>query len=132
MENEKNKSVRISVGGNVNNSQVVASSGNVNINLNETNTSPNVIREAFQIVYQKIEERDATLDVDKSEISSTVQNIESEISSGDQVNTARIERWLKFLGEMAPDILDVVIKTLTNPILGIGETVRKIANKATK
>ena len=128
----ENKGVSISVGGNVNNSQVVASSGNVNINLNKTNASQNVISEAFKIVYQKIEERDSTLDVDKSEILSTVQNIESEISSRDQINTAKIERWLKFLGEMAPDILDVVIKTLANPLLGIGETVRKIASKATK
>lgn len=132
MNNDKDKSVSISIGGNVNDSQVVATTGNVDINSTQINSSQNTISDAFKTVYVKIEERGVTPDVDKSELLSLVQNIETEVGNGNQINIAKTERWLKFLGEMAPDILDVVIKTLTNPLLGISEVVQKIAVKARK
>jgi len=31
---------------------------------------------------------------------------------------------------MAPDILDVIVKTLANPVVGIGEVIKKMAEKA--
>ena len=66
MENEKNKGVSVSIGGNVNDSQVIASSGNINITSNQTNNSQNLIHQEFKVVYQKIEERDPVSNVDKS------------------------------------------------------------------
>ncbi len=63
---------------------------------------------------------------------SIVKNIEAEVSGENEVNPTKLEGWLRFLGEMAPDILDVVIKTLTNPLLGISETAHKIAARASK
>jgi hypothetical protein len=33
---------------------------------------------------------------------------------------------------MAPEVLDVVVKTLANPALGIADVVKKIADKAKK
>jgi hypothetical protein len=132
MENKKNKGVSVSIGGNVSDSQVIASSGNINITSNQTNNSQNLIHQEFKVVYQKIEERDPVSHVDKSEVVSIVQNIEAEVSGEHEVNPTKLERWLRFLGEMAPDILDVVIKTLTNPLLGISETAHKIAARASK
>ena len=58
--------------------------------------------------------------------------VKAEVSGENEVNPTKLERWLRFLGEMAPDILDVVIKTLTNPLLGISETAHKIAARASK
>ncbi len=132
MENEKNKGVSVSIGGNVTDSQVIASSGNINITSNQTNNSQNLIRQEFKVVYKKIEERDPVSNVDKSEVVSIVKNIEAEVSGENEVNPTKLEGWLRFLGEMAPDILDVVIKTLTNPLLGISETAHKIAARASK
>ena len=86
MENEKNKGVSVSIGGNVNDSQVIASSGNINITSNQTNNSQNLIHQEFKVVYQKIEERDPVSNVDKSEVVSIVKNIEAEVSGENEVN----------------------------------------------
>ena len=47
-----------------------------------------------------------------------------------RVGPNKVERWLKFLADMAPDILEVTAATLANPIAGVATAIRKIAEKA--
>lgn len=84
----------------------------------------------FQAIYRQIETRPADPNVDKEEVTGTVQKIEQETAKGEQANLTKVERWLGHLAEMAPDILEVTVATLTNPAAGVATVIRKIAEKA--
>lgn len=84
----------------------------------------------FASVYQKIEERPEDPDVDKEELAETVQKVEKEAAKGEEANPTKVERWLKFLGGMAPDILKVTAAALANPLAGVGTAIGLIAEKA--
>jgi hypothetical protein len=88
------------------------------------------LAQLFAHVYQQIEARPADPDVDKEEVTETVQKVEKEAAKGEEANATKVERWLKFLGGMAPDILDVTVACLTHPLAGVGTVIRKIAEKA--
>ncbi|MBZ0292386.1 MAG: hypothetical protein K8L99_07435 [Anaerolineae bacterium] len=87
------------------------------------------LADSFRPIYEKIENREDDANVAKDEIAETVKKIEDETGSGEP-NIKKIERWLGFLANMAPDIFDVTVATLTNPIVGVGEIIRKVAVKA--
>jgi hypothetical protein len=86
----------------------------------------------FQTVYQRIEVRPADPNVDKEEVTETVQKIEQEVEKGEEANPSKVERWLTNLHNMAPDIGDVTIACLTNPAAGVAMVIKKIAEKAQK
>ncbi|MFL7791007.1 MAG: CHAT domain-containing protein [Anaerolineae bacterium] len=90
------------------------------------------IAKLFQSVYQKIEARPEDPDVDKEEVTETVKKIEAEAAKGEEANPNKVERWLKTLGTMAPDILEVTAACLVNPVTGIAAVIRKVAEKAKK
>jgi hypothetical protein len=81
----------------------------------------------FAQIYTQIEKRPADPDVDRDEIVDTVQKIEAEAGKGEQANPTRVERWLRILKEIAPDVLDVTAQALTNPIGGVADGIRKVA-----
>jgi hypothetical protein len=84
----------------------------------------------FEHVYRQVEERPGTSAAQKSEISATVKSVHREAGKGARADTGKIEGWLKTLANLAPDILDVTIASLTSPIAGISAAVRKIAERA--
>jgi len=94
------------------------------------NSNASDIAELFANIYRQIEARPEDLDVDKEEISENVQKIQEEVGKGEQANPSKVERWLKALALMAPDILDVTIAALTSPATCIATVVRKVAKKA--
>ncbi len=84
----------------------------------------------FSQINKKVDEVQLPPDVDKTEVKDTVKKIEEEVKKGDQANGAKVERWLKFLGDMSGDILQVTAAALTNPVLGVTKAVQLIAKKA--
>jgi hypothetical protein len=88
------------------------------------------LAQLFSVVYQQIEARRDDPDVDKEEIQEQVQKIENEAANGEEANPSKVERWLNGLLQMAPDIFDVTVATLTNPIAGVATVIRKVAQKA--
>lgn len=128
-ENKNSDSIKINIGGNANNSTVIASSGNVNIQ-QESRVEYINITEFFAEVYTKIQNRPEDTNVDKEEITQTVEKIEGEINKDEEANSSKIQRWLNNLGKMAPDIFDVVVSFLSNPQAGITTVIQKIAKKA--
>lgn len=83
----------------------------------------------FAAVYRRIEERPEHPDVDKEEIVAEVQRIEKEVAKKEQANPNRLERWLRNLANMAPDILDVMAASLGGPVSGATAVLAKIINK---
>ena len=67
---------------------------------------------------------------DKIVAENAVQTLEDEARKGNGADEGKIQKWLDFLAETAPDAWEVAINTFTNPILGIGTAFKKIAEKA--
>lgn len=88
------------------------------------------LAELFKEIYAKVEARPLDENVDKEEIAGEVKKVETEIVKGEAANPNKVERWLKNLAQMAPDIFDVTVKTMISPAAGITEVIRKIAAKA--
>ena len=84
----------------------------------------------FAAINQKIDVRAEHPDVDKSELKDTVKKIEEEVKKGEEANPTKVERWLKFLANMADDIFAVTTATLANPAAGVGKAIQLIAKKA--
>lgn len=91
----------------------------------ELNVSPSQKpNDPFAEVYAAIAKRPADDTVDKEEILEAVELIRAEIETQDQVDETRVMRRLRNLGRMAPDILDVVLATISNPVNGFTEVLR--------
>jgi hypothetical protein len=67
---------------------------------------------------------------DKSILTQNIEQIKQEAEKGRNADEGRMERLLNTLGAMAPDILDVAITTLGNPLAGLGLVAKKIGEKA--
>lgn len=128
-KNQKNN-LNVTFNGNVENSNVTTAGGDIGKITNSDNFKNNEISIIFETIYTKIQNRQDDKNVDKAEIIHVVKNIEEEVRKNGSANEDKLNRWLRFLGEIAPDILDVVIKTLSNPLSGIADVVKKIFEKA--
>jgi hypothetical protein len=84
----------------------------------------------FQAIYAQIQKRPDDPNVGKDEIQEKVEKIEQEANAGAQASEGKLTRWLRELAGMAPDIFDVTIACLTNPLAGFAEVVKKIGAKA--
>jgi hypothetical protein len=117
--------------GNVTGSTGVAVGRGARATVNETHgTAGQDLTALFATIYGQIEARPPDARVEKAEITETVQRLEEEAKKGEEANPGKVERWLRFLGDMAPDILDVTLACLTSPAAGIATAFRKVADKA--
>lgn len=94
-----------------------------------TGLSGDEVARLFESIYARIDARPDTGEADKSDLKAEVQEVQAEIAKGDEANEDFLTRRLRSIGHMAPDILDVVLATLSNPTAGIAAIVRKVAQK---
>lgn len=84
----------------------------------------------FDAIYKQIDALPQARDADKTDIHDAVKKIETEAAKGAQGSPNTVERWFKFLKELAPDILEITAATLLNPLAGVSTAIKKIADKA--
>lgn len=95
-----------------------------------TETDSQELLPLFEKLYQAIQSRQDDPNVDKEELSDTVQKIKEETAKGDQANTSKLSRWMENLNKMAPDIVDVILASLGGPVSGVTVALKKIAEHA--
>lgn len=88
------------------------------------------LAKAFAEIYKQIEARPPDANVDKEELKQDVRRIEQEAAKGDEANPSKLERWLKGLAEMAPDIFEVTAAALTSPVAAASTVIRKVVERA--
>lgn len=88
------------------------------------------IRRHFEPIYEKVKERPADKPEDREMIQDTVKDIETEVVKKDEADESKLGRWFRLLAVMAPDILEVTLDTILNPLNGISTVVKKIAERA--
>lgn len=84
----------------------------------------------FQPVYQSIEHKKAIPQKDRQYLKKTVSEIQTEVEKESSARKAFIERRLRNISKMAPDIFEVILNTIANPIIGLTTLAQKIAQKA--
>jgi hypothetical protein len=84
----------------------------------------------FDKLYEAIQARPPDSNIDKEEISETVQRIEQEVKKGDQANDSKLQRWMEGLNKIAPDIVDVILASLGGPVSGLTAVLKKVAEHA--
>jgi len=68
---------------------------------------------------------------EKDNVKEQVDTIQATILSGQgKKNPSRLEKLINDIAKMSPEIFDVVIATLANPLAGIGLVLKKISDKA--
>lgn len=88
--------------------------------------------EQFSQIRKKIDQRAEDPNVDKDELRTLVQNIEQELKKGEAANSNKVERWLKFLAEIADDIFQVTVATLTHPVAGVAKAIQLVAQQVNR
>jgi len=132
-ESGKQTSVRV---GNISdiNGTVNVAGGNITTHQTSTGLSAAEIKQLFDQLYAKIETRPETPTADKEDLKAEVKEIQTTVTAAAQksekVDEGFLARRFRNIARMAPDVLDVVVATLGNPLAGLGVAVRKIAEKA--
>lgn len=83
----------------------------------------------FDPIYHEIELRMEDARVDKPELFGTVRRIEAELLRGDAGNPNKVERWLRFFQEVAPDVLKPVTDVLLRPDAQATAAIRQVAQR---
>lgn len=93
--------------------------------------SPNAanIAKMFEQIYTRIETRPHTSPEDKADLKTDVQEVQAEVKKGDQADESFLNRRLRNIQRMAPDILDVLLATLTSPTVAFSAAVTKVAHR---
>jgi hypothetical protein len=67
--------------------------------------------------------------VDKHELKESVSRIQTEAGKGEEANPGKIQRWLKTLADVAPEILEVTVLSLINPAADVASAIRSVAER---
>jgi hypothetical protein len=117
------------ISGNVN-----VAGGNITTHQTTTGLSAAEIKQLFDQLYTAIETNAKTSPADKEDLKAEVKEIQSTVTEAvkknEKVDEGFLSRRFRNIARMAPDVLDVVVKTLANPLPGIGEVANKIADQA--
>jgi hypothetical protein len=81
----------------------------------------------FELLEEKIKTRPEDPNVGKQEIQKQVNQIKNEVAQGEKANPNKIERWIRNLFSMAPDVVDVMAASFGGPISGLAAVIQKIA-----
>ena len=108
--------------------------GDITTNKTATGLSATEITKIFNQLYSAIEANTKTSPANKEDLKAEVKEIQSTVSNAAQKNEKIDEGFLarrfRNIARMAPDVLDVIVATLGNPLAGLGVAVKKIAEKA--
>lgn len=66
---------------------------------------------------------------EKGDIKNQVESIKSVVLDSKGSDPTRLEKLINMLAVMSPDIFDVAVATLTNPLAGIGLVLKKISDR---
>lgn len=111
------------IGGNVTGSTIVTGNNNV------VGSTVNLQEQYIQHVYEAIVARENTSAYEKDDLKNKFKEIQAEDEKGTEADQGLIAYQLENIQKMAPDILDVALTTMVNPLAGFGMVAKKVAEK---
>ena len=132
-ENDSQAGIKI---GNISNvgRDVNIAGGDISTNTTTTKLSAAEIKALFDQLYADIESRPEIPATDKEDVKAEIEEIQTTVAEAVQENKelegSFLSRRFRNIARVAPDVLDVVVATLGNPLAGLGVAFKKIADKA--
>lgn len=91
--------------------------------------SADEIQLLFKDIYSAIEQKqNITLD-EKADVKTELEEVKQELAKGEKADETFLQRRLRNMGRIAPDILEITLATMANPVAGLGIVAKKIADK---
>jgi len=131
--NDKNTNINV---GHISNAkgEVNIAGGDITHVENKAGLNSADLKELFNQLYLVIEAKADIRPLDKADLHAEIQEVQSVVTQAvmedEKVDENSLARRFRNIARMAPDILDVVVATLANPLAGLGIAVKKIAEKA--
>jgi len=114
--------------------EVNIAGGDIKMNKTANGLSSTDIKQLFDQLYTAIEANTKTSPSDKEDLKVEIEEIQSKVTEAVQenkkVDESFLSRRFRNIARVAPDVLDVAVATLGNPLAGLGIAVKKIAEKA--
>jgi hypothetical protein len=98
----------------------------------QTGLSADDVSKLFASIYQQIDAKSNLRPGDKEDLKADVKDVEAEtakVAQGQKADESFLERRLRSIARMAPDILDVIANTFANPTLGVATVIRKVIDR---
>lgn len=92
--------------------------------------SSDEVSNLFDNLFAKIDEHPRLSKTDKADARIEITEIRQELEKKEQADEGFLMHRFRNLARMAPDILEVTLSTITNPVLGLGVFAKKLADKA--
>lgn len=84
----------------------------------------------FDKLYAVVQARPETPPEERDDLQAEIEEVQQALTAEEAVDEGFLARRLRNIGRMAPDILEVVLDTLANPVIGLRTVVRKIRERA--
>ena len=104
--------------------------GHVNLKQQVIHQATPKMENVFKRTRRRIKTRREDPQVDKAKLESQVKKIETEAAKGPAADPGKLERWIRTLAKMAPDIVDVMAASLAGPVGGFSMVFKKIVERA--
>lgn len=108
--------------------------GNITTHHTTIDLNMKELEQLFDQLYTTIEANKKVSSAKKEDLKAEVEEIQATVTEAAQknekVDESFLSRRFRNIARMAPDVLDVVVATLANPLAGLGVAVKKIAEKA--
>lgn len=86
------------------------------------------VGQLFAMLKQRVEGIEST--EEREDAKNAVSKLEAEAVKGDKADESRVQKWMNFLADTAPDIWEVAVDTFINPVKGLSTVFRKIAERS--
>ncbi|MGB8645439.1 MAG: hypothetical protein WCF84_09390 [Anaerolineae bacterium] len=114
-------------GGTVTNSEIV---GHDKVTIGGDPTLAQYMAKWRQEMQQQIDSMSGMSPAEKQDAKEQIVKIEDEAKKGAQADKSRLEKLINALAAIAPDIFEVAVTTLSNPLAGVGLALKKIGDRA--
>lgn len=119
----------ISIGGNVNTGGGSIAGRDIrNVSIHIESKAEN-ISNLFSPIYKTIEKQKSLTSEKREKLSQKIQTLEIEASKKTPQKN-KVEKILTDIANISPDILEVVIATISNPLIGMATVARKVSEKS--
>jgi hypothetical protein len=96
----------------------------------EINQQTALQNKLIESLLKQIDQRPNTPPEDVDDLKNNVQEFKAEADKGEQADDSFLARRLRNIKRIAPDIGEVLIATVTNPVAGFAMIVKKVAERA--
>lgn len=86
------------------------------------------LAKAFAPLLQAVQARPES--PEKAMAQTAVEGLESEAAKGEDADEGKVQKWVEFLGGMAPDVWEVAVDAFINPVKGLSTVFKKVAERA--